>query len=217
MAEQTELDLPSPAPQPAAAAKRAIFAGFSSVQIVAGLLVIGVLIWGMWVTKALITPKQERIVSARLSSIVGEYVQAQARSTSPPAQVEAEMRKFMASLDKELERRSSGGEIVLVGEAVLTKNVPDITDKLKEAVYASGVARPKQASALELQQLEQQAMLAAQPQQPMTAQPAAPVGYPDPMAPAPMMPGAPAASAPQYEPPAATVSTFGGPDGSGGQ
>src|SRR3546814_7989966 len=89
------------------------------------------------------------------------------------------MRKFMASLDKELERRSSGGEIVLVGEAVLTKNVPDITDKLKEAVYASGVARPKQASALELQQLEQQAMLAAQPQQPMTAQPAAPVGYPD--------------------------------------
>src|SRR3546814_414896 len=114
--------------------------------------------------KALITPKQERIVSARLSSIVGEYVQAQARSTSPPAQVEAEMRKFMASLDKELERRSSGGEIVLVGEAVLTKNVPDITDKLKEAVYASGVARPKQASALELQQLEQQAMLAAQPQ-----------------------------------------------------
>ena len=57
----------------------------------------------------------------------------------------------------------------------------------------------------------------SQPQQPMTAQPAAPVGYPDPMAPAPMMPGAPAASAPQYEPPAATVSTFGGPDGSGGQ
>src|SRR3546814_6025987 len=110
MAEQTELDLPSPAPQPAAAAKRAIFAGFSSVQIVAGLLVIGVLIWGMWVTKALITPKQERIVSARLSSIVGEYVQAQARSTSPPAQVEAAMRKVMASLDKELERRSPGGE-----------------------------------------------------------------------------------------------------------
>src|SRR3546814_13353751 len=89
------------------------------------------------------------------------------------------------------------------------------SDLLKEAVYASGVARPKQASALELQQLEQQAMLAAQPQQPMTAQPAAPVGYPDPMAPATMMPGAPAASAPQYEPPAATVSTIGRPPGSG--
>src|SRR3546814_13139822 len=92
MAEQTELDLPSPAPQPAAAAKRAIFAGFSSVQIVAGLLVIGVLIWGMWVTKALITPTQQRIVSARLSSIVGESVPPHARSTSPPTLVEAELR-----------------------------------------------------------------------------------------------------------------------------
>src|SRR3546814_2126150 len=91
MAEQTELDLPSPAPQPAAAAKRAIFAGFSSVQIVAGLLVIGVLIWGMWVTKALITPKQERIVSARLSSIVGEYVQAQ-RSEEHTSELQSLMR-----------------------------------------------------------------------------------------------------------------------------
>src|SRR3546814_17371498 len=91
--------------------------------------------------KALITPKQERIVSARLSSIVGEYVQAQARSTSPPAQVEAEMRKFMASLDKELERRSSGGEIVLVGEAVLTKNAPELPDKPKEAGQGREVMR----------------------------------------------------------------------------
>jgi len=212
MAEQTELNLPAPAPRPATGAKRAFFAGFAPVQIVAGLLVLGVLIWGMWVTKALITPHEERIVSARLSSIVGEYVQAQARSTSPPAQVEVEMRKFMASLDKELERRSSGGQIVLVGEAVLTKNVPDITDKLKEAVYASGVTRPKQAPALELQQLEQQAMLAAQPQQP-----AAPTGYAEPMATMPVMPGTPPEQAPQYAPPAATVPTFGGPDGSSGQ
>src|SRR3546814_3172771 len=96
--------------------------------------------------------------------MVGEDVQSKARSAAPPAQVEAEMRKFMASLDDELQRRGSSGQIVLVGEAVLTKNVPDITDKLKDAVYASGVARPKQASALELQQLEQQAMLEAQPQ-----------------------------------------------------
>jgi hypothetical protein len=100
---------------------------------------------------------------------------------------------------------------------VLTKNVPDITDKLKEAVYASGVVRPKPASPLELQQLEQQAMLAAQPQQPLSTQPAAPAGGGDPMATVPVMPGAPPEQAPQYPPPAATVSTFGGPDGSAGQ
>ena len=216
MPDQTELDLPAPAPQPARRVKRAIFAGFTRTQILSGVLVLGALVWGMWVTKALVTPKQDHIVSARLSSIVGEYVQAQARSASPPAQVEAEMRKFMASLDHELERRSSGGQIVLVGEAVLTKNVPDITDKLKEAVYASGVTRPKQASAMEVQQLEQQAMIAAQQQAvPMQA---APQGeYADPMAGAQAMPPAQPVPGPQYGPPAASVSTFGGPDGSGGQ
>ena len=83
------------------------------MQILAGLILLATVVWGMWVTKTLVTPKQDHIVSARLSSIVGEYVQAQARSTSPPAQVEAEMRGFMASLDKELQRRSAGGTALL--------------------------------------------------------------------------------------------------------
>ena len=222
MAEQPELDLPAPAAPPPPRRRRASFAGFTRSQILMGLVVLAALVWGMWVTKELFAPRQDRIVSARLSSIVGEYVQAQARSASPPAQVEAEMRRFMASLDTELQRRSAGGQIVLVGEAVLTKNVPDITDNLRQAVYASGVARPKQASAAELQQLEQQAMMAAQLQGTVPAQPAAPMGYVDPMAMGPTAAGpasqpmAPA-TAPQYAPPAASVSTFGGGDGSGGQ
>jgi len=218
MAEQTELDLPAPAPAAIRRTKRLSFAGFTRWQIVTGLLVLGALIWSMWVTKLLVLPKQDQIVSARLSSIVGEYVQAQARSASPPAQVEAEMRKFMASLDRELERRSSGGQIVLVGEAVLTKNVPDITDKLKEAVYASGVARPRQASAAELQRLEEQAMMAAQPPAAMPVQAMGSVQSADPAALAPTAPApAPAAPGPQYAAPGASVSTFGGPDGSGAQ
>ena len=217
MAEQPELDLPAPAVAPQRRRRRAIFAGFTRLQILMGVLVLAALIWGMWVTKVLVTPKQDRIVSARLSSIVGEYVQAQARSPSPPSQVEAEMRRFMASLDTELQRRSASGQIVLVGEAVLTKNVPDITDKLKEAVYASGVARPRQASVAELQQLEQQALLAAQPQAAVPAQAAPPMGTIDPMAAGPMPPAMAPAGGPQYAPPAASVSTFGGGDGSGGQ
>lgn len=218
MAEQTELDLPAPAPAATRRTKRPSFAGFTRWQIVAGLLVLGALVWSMWVTKLLVLPKQDQIVSARLSSIVGEYVQAQARSASPPAQVEAEMRKFMASLDRELERRSSGGQIVLVGEAVLTKNVPDITDKLKEAVYASGVARPRQASAVELQRLEEQAMMAAQPQAAMPVQAMGPAQSADPAGFAPAAPApAPAAPGPQFAAPGASVSTFGGPDGSGAQ
>ncbi len=132
------------------------------------------------------------------------------------------MRTFMATLDSELQRRSANGQVVLVGEAVLTKNVPDITDSLKAAVYAPGIARPKPASAEDLQRLEQ--LGAAQlPAQPAAAQPLGPAATIDPMAAAQGMPQqatpvqAPPQQPMQYGAPGASVSTFGGPDGNGGQ
>ena len=218
MADQPELDLPPPAATPVVA-RRAHrgFGGFSRAQLLLGLALILALVWSMWVTKALIAPREEHIVKASLSNIVGEYVSAQARSASPPAQVEAEMRAFMSSLDHELHRRGANGQVVLVGEAVLTKNVPDITDSLRKAVYASGVRPPRQASAQELQQLQQQMAPAAAPQ--VFAGPAATI---DPMAAAPQnlgaqqampggMPAVPAGV------PGASISTFGGQDGGNGQ
>ncbi|MDR7920519.1 TrbI F-type domain-containing protein, partial [Escherichia coli] len=106
-------------------------------------------------TRALTQSKQEHIVSARLSSLVGDYVEAQRYSGSPPDRVRAEMQAFMSSLDTELQRRSQSGQIVLVGEAVLTKNVPDITDSLKKAVFAAGVPEPKRLSVEELQRMQE--------------------------------------------------------------
>src|SRR3546814_6755887 len=100
MVEQTVLDPPKPASQPARRAKRAIFVRYNRLQMLVGVMVLGAVVWSMWVTKILVTPKEESIVSARLSTIVGEYVQAQARSESPTAQVEEEMRKFMSTLDE---------------------------------------------------------------------------------------------------------------------
>lgn len=221
MAEQPQLDLPEPPPpaQKTGTDRPPRFAGFSRLQMLIGVGLLIAAVWGMWVTKLLVTPREDHIVSARLSAIVGEYVQAQARSASPPSQVEAEMRGFMASLDKELQRRSAGGQIVLVGEAVLTKNVPDITDSLRKAVYASGVPRPREASAADLERMNAQALAAAQPQivpQPPVAAMGATV---DPMMAAGAMPPPSVGpqAAPRYAPPAASVSTFGGPDGTGGQ
>lgn len=230
MAEQPELDLPSPAihtaPSPTIRKKQG-FAGFTRTQLLVGLALVIGLIWSMWVTKALVAPREEHIVKASLSTIVGEYVSAQARSASPPAQVEAEMRTFMSSLDHELQRRSANGQVVLVGEAVLTKNVPDITDSLKKAVYSSGIRQPRPASAQEMQQLQQQLAPAAVAVPQGYAVPPAMAGAGatiDPMSVAPPVAGG---QQPMQTPsalpgvptnvPAATTSTFGGPNGNGGE
>ncbi|WP_176593139.1 TrbI F-type domain-containing protein [Sphingobium sp. EM0848] len=221
MAEQQEFDLPTPpsATVPAAPRRAGLFAGFTRGQLVAGAAIVVGLVWGMWVTKTLVMPARDRIVSARLSAIVGDYVQTQAHSVAPQPQVEADMRRFMAALDRELQRRSQKGEIVMVGEAVLSKNVPDITESIKKAVYASGIARPRQASAEEMQSLQRRAMAPFQTVplalpdvaiDPMASAPPQPVEGPRPFAgtPEPALPGA-------YQ--GASVSTFGGPDGAGGQ
>lgn len=193
---------------------RTVFAGYTVPQLAVGLALLGILVWGMWVTRALTTgvPPQ-RIVKADLSRIVGDYVQAQSRSATPPEQVRAQMQQFMASLDNELQRRGAKGQVVLVGEAVLTKSVPDITPDVVKAVYASGIRRPQPATPAEMTRI-----LGAIPQVPVQG------GQPQ------SQPGAmmPAAAAPtgQYEaaptqaptdpsysgaPVGPTVSTFGGP------
>ena len=136
------------------------------------------------------------------------------------------MRTFMSSLEQEIQRRSANGQVVLVGEAVLTENVPDITDSLKKAVYASGVHQPRPASAQEIQQLQQQlAPAAAVPQAYAVPPSMAGAGATiDPMSAAPtnaggqqpmQMPSAMQAASSGV--PAATTSTFGGPNGNGGQ
>jgi len=225
MAEQPELNFSPPqasSARVAAVRRRARFAGFSGKQILLGGLASAALVWGMWVTKTVLTPKQDHLVSARLSSIVGEYVQAQARSASPPDQVEAEMRAFLASITKELQRRSAGGQVVLVGEAVLTRNVPDVTDSLRAAVYASGVPHPRQASAQDLQRMEQMRLATDAPQQapPASMSAFAPTAPVDPMTATQAIPASgtvPQALPDQYGAPLASVSTFGGPNGNSGQ
>ena len=187
---------------------RPVFAGYTGPQLLVGAAVLLLLIWGMWVTRALTAAPRQHIVKANLSRIVGEYVQAQARSATPPEQVRAQMQQFMASLDSELQRRSAQGQVVLVGEAVLSKSVPDITAEVVSSIYAGGVARPHPAAL--------QVPPAALVPQAADAQPAAAVP-PRQVLPTPP-PGNPfETAAPADQAPVASVSSFGGQNGNPGQ
>jgi Type-F conjugative transfer system protein (TrbI_Ftype) len=108
--------------------------GAAPVALVAALVAAG--LWGAWVTKSVLAgPDRPAIAKVQLSGIVGEYVQAQARSATPPEQVTSETRAFMGEVQRNLERRGASGQIVLVGEAVLAGNVPDITADVRREVY----------------------------------------------------------------------------------
>ena len=118
--------------------------GWMPVALVGGLVAAG--LWGAWVTKKLMADDAiPPIARVQLSAIVGEYVQAQARSATPPDQVTAETRAFMAEIQRNLETRGASGQIVLVGEAVLAGNVPDITASLRKEVYTK-IRLPQPAS-----------------------------------------------------------------------
>jgi hypothetical protein len=197
-----------PAAAAAAQPRKIVFAGYTASQLILGVAVVAMLIWGMWVTRTIITPPQ-KIVKANLSSIVGDYVQAQAHSASPPQEVEAEMRKFMTSLDGELQRRSASGQVILVGEAVLSKGVEDITPDVMKAVYASGVTRPTPASAEQIMQSGTEGPIPQMPVNPPAPQADAAGSAFGPM-PAPASAAAAAA-------PMADAASFGGPYGAGGQ
>ena len=72
--------------------------------------------------------EDRRVVSVRLASIVNDFVAAEARSGTAPDQLETRTRAFMGALDSVLKKRAAGGEVVLVGEAVIASSVPDVTN-----------------------------------------------------------------------------------------
>lgn len=153
---------PETAPQPkptkakpkAVAAKRG-FAGLSPREIVLFFAAISVFIWGAWVTKNLSDGPRQEFVQLQLQNIIGEYLQAQARSASDEQTAAQQTAAFMATLDQTVASLSEGGKIVLVHEAVIGGEIPDVTESVKAAVYAK-VPRPQLAQApASIQQAQQ--------------------------------------------------------------
>lgn len=155
-----------PASQPAPAVSRPVvpvaraakpsgagFAGLSVAQLILCAAAVLLLVWCMWVTRLLTAEPPQRIVKADLSRIVGDYVKAQSRSATPPDQLQAQLRQFMSLLENEIDRRGAKGQVVLVGEAVLSKTVPDITPDVVRSLYAAGVKRPVPATPDQLSEM----------------------------------------------------------------
>jgi hypothetical protein len=120
-------------PRPAPAKKE----GLPPITWALAAIAVAMLLWGAWVTKHIAAPPaQVPMASVRLEALVTEYVQAQSHANGTPDAVTQQTARFMGAIEDELKRIGANGTTVLVGEAVLSKNVPDITDQVRRAVYA---------------------------------------------------------------------------------
>jgi hypothetical protein len=66
--------------------------------------------------------------------MINDFVMAEARSGNSPEQVERDTRHFMALLQDVLRNRAQDGTTILVGEAVVSGSVPDVTADVRGEV-----------------------------------------------------------------------------------
>jgi hypothetical protein len=96
------------------------------------------LAWGAWVTREVLGMghRPPEIVKVQLQGLIGEYIRAEARSANPVERQSAETAAFMAELDKTVKSLASDGKVVLVNEAIVSGDVPDVTDEVRRELYA---------------------------------------------------------------------------------
>lgn len=123
-----------PPASPLPARRRSGFAGYSWTGIAIGAVLIGTSVWGAWITREVIKLKSRRIVAVSLSAMINDFVMAEARSGNSPEQVERDTRHFMALLQDVLKKRAQDGTTILVGEAVVSGSVPDVTAEVRGEV-----------------------------------------------------------------------------------
>lgn len=162
---------------PSGAPQSRRFAGLSLREMIVLAAAIAMFIWGAWVTRNIASSPDTRqeFVQLQLQGIIGEYLQAQARSNADEATAARETAVFMAALDETVARLSQSGKVVLVHEAIVGGDVQDVTQSVKAAVYAKvprpmpapaiqsmGLgARPKASAAAAMVETEMQAFMAA--------------------------------------------------------
>ncbi|KHL24264.1 hypothetical protein PK98_14940 [Croceibacterium mercuriale] len=121
-----------------APARSMTFAGFDRQQLILLVAAIALLAWGAWVTKTLTRPAANHdFVQLELQGIIGDYLQAQARSGNDERTAAQQTAVFMAKLDEIVGSYAADGKVVLVHQAIIGGELPDITEAVKAEAYAA--------------------------------------------------------------------------------
>jgi len=98
----------------------------------------GALLWGVWATHTIVTLRDSapHLVKVELADLVREYVQREARSGGSAEDLTAHTASFLKALSTAVTRHTRPGTVVLLSNAVVDGDVPDITAAVRADVYA---------------------------------------------------------------------------------
>lgn len=119
-------------------ARRRMLAGWPlrTVGTVLSMLVLAC--WIGWTTRTLVALQHRRIVSVSLSTLVQDFVAAEARSPRSGDASTVRTRTYLAAVDRAVSDLGRDGTVVLVSEATLGRSVPDATALVRREILKSG-------------------------------------------------------------------------------
>ncbi len=97
-------------------------------------LIAAVILWAAWVSIRLTQPSEQKIVQVRMSEIMRDFVDANAKGDADPEITKEAITRYLKATDAAVTDLSRSGHVILVAEAVLSKNTPDATMLLKNRI-----------------------------------------------------------------------------------
>ncbi len=98
------------------------------------LLIAAVILWIIWVSVRLTHPNEQQIVQVRMSEIMRDFVDAEAKGNSDPEVTREAIARYLEATEAAVDDLGRSGHVILVAEAVLSKNTPDATLLLKDTI-----------------------------------------------------------------------------------
>ena len=98
------------------------------------LSMIGSTLWGVWATDKLLALEKREVVTVQLSRIMGDFIEAEARSGRPPEETRQRVQAYLKAVEDSVGRLGREGRTVLVAEAVVAGSTPDLTEAVRADV-----------------------------------------------------------------------------------
>ena len=108
--------------------------GLNLTAIALAVSMLGSTLWGAWATQALLDLRKREVVTVGLSRIMGEFIEAEARTGRPPEETKQRVQAYLQAVEASVQRLAQNGRTVLVAEAVVAGTTPDLTETVRADV-----------------------------------------------------------------------------------